>query len=192
MAPPKPAGPAHPPVPNRPPTGFVTSRAAELMQNSESNGPLNANPALAFNPRVESPIPKEQRTPGIDHTRSKKIMREEVNAPPPPPPPEHPVHPSQRPQQSQTSGFKPVGPPSRTNFVNPHQDANRRIGMPAMSPLANRSAYKPPSMAAAGGIKRPPLADVSNQNGGSEGPEAKKVRLSAEGAENAGGAVPST
>jgi hypothetical protein len=52
-----------------------------------------------------------------------------------------------------------------------------------MSPLANRNAYKPPGMV--GGIKRPPLADVSNQAGNSEAPpDPKKPKLDVPGAEN--------
>jgi hypothetical protein len=84
--------------------------------------------------------------------------------------------------------------------VNPQQDLNRRIGMPgapnyAMSPSANRGAYKPPTFAnGAVGVKRerPPLQDVSNQGGtaggnGSEGPDVKRQRVEATttGAENA-------
>lgn len=79
---------------------------------------------------------------------------------------------------------------SRPNFINPHTDANRRIGMPGavQSPLANRGAYKPPGPAA--GIKRgpeivarPPLADVSNKQADS-GDELNAKRIRVEGAEN--------
>jgi hypothetical protein len=56
----------------------------------------------------------------------------------------------------------------------------------AMSPSANRGAYKPPTFANGGaGVKRerPPLQDVSNQgvNGGAgavgEGPDVKRQRV---------------
>lgn len=80
----------------------------------------------------------------------------------------------------------PNGPPIRTNFVNPQADLNRRIGMPGggvPSPLANRSAYKPPGpmkrpIDAGGGAVRPPLADVSNVqlDGGGAG-DFKRARI---------------
>ncbi|KAH7094560.1 Alpha/Beta hydrolase protein [Paraphoma chrysanthemicola] len=183
------------PPSGRPPVGFVTSRAAELLQTAEGNLPINGLPT--FNPHVESPIPKEQRTPGFDRNRSAPVKRETVGAPPAPPPAAQPA-----------SSSRPSGPvPSRpTNFVNPQQDLNRRIGMPgapyAMSPSANRGAYKPPTFAnGAAGVKRerPPLQDVSNQgpngaSGAGEGPDVKRQRVEAAttgtGAENAGpGAV---
>lgn len=184
-----------PPPNNRPPVGFVTSRAAELLQASDTTS-LNHIPA--FNPHVESPIPKEQRTPGVDHARSVPIKREAVGAPPAPQPP---VQAATRPalQAATGSGFS-----RSTNFVNPQQDNNRRIGMPgtpnyAMSPSANRGAYKPPSFAN-GNVppnalkrERPVLQDVSNTGTGtvstgvvsSDGPDVKKQRTEAPGAENA-------
>jgi hypothetical protein len=176
----------------RPPVGFVTSRAAERLQNADSTTPINHLPT--FNPHVESPVPKEKRTPGFDHKRSAPVKREQVGAPPAPPPAAEPA----------TS--RPTGPGAGrpSNFVNPHQDMNRRIGMPgapnyAMSPSANRGAYKPPTFAnGAAGVKRerPPLQDVSNQganggvSGGGEGPDIKRQRVEATatttGSENAG------
>lgn len=166
---------AIPPPNHRPPVGFVTSRAAELVQNSDSATSFTHLPA--FNPHADSPVPKEQRTPGVDHTRSIPIKRQEVGALPPPAP--------------QLGGFnRPGGGAGRgnMNFVNPQQDMNRRIGMPGangMSPGLNRGAYKPP-------MKRPPLQDVSNQAGNlkQEGePEAKRQRVDAPGSENAGAGV---
>lgn len=71
----------------------------------------------------------------------------------------------------------------------------------AMSPSANRGAYKPPTFAnGAGGVKRerPPLQDVSNQGangavGGGEGPDVKRQRIEnaapTTGAENNGPAA---
>lgn len=172
----------------RPPVGFVTSRAAELLQNPDAPASLNHLPA--FNPHAESPIPKDQRTPGIDHARSVPIKRDTIGAPPAPQPPA---------QQGSRPGS--VGPPAAgfgrpTNFVNPHHDANRRIGMPgapnyAMSPSANRGAYKPPTFANGAqhnGIKRerPVLQDVSNTGVSGEGPDIKKQRVDAPGVENVG------
>jgi hypothetical protein len=183
----------NPQPPNgRPAVGFVTSRAAERLQNADSTTPINHLPT--FNPHVESPVPKEKRTPGFDHKRSAPVKREQVGAPPAPPPAAEPA------------SSRPTGPGRPTNFVNPHQDMNRRIGMPgapnyAMSPSANRGAYKPPTFAnGSAGTKRerPPLQDVSNQgtNGGTaggEGPDVKRQRVEATtttttttGAENIG------
>lgn len=74
----------------------------------------------------------------------------------------------------------------KANFVNPALDASRRIGMPGgmQSPLANRSAYKPPSMkrgpptdAIAAG--RPPLADIGNVQQPDGPGDAKKVKVEA-------------
>ncbi|KAL1612570.1 DNA repair protein rad52 [Paraconiothyrium brasiliense] len=167
---------ANPSLSHRQPVGFVTSRAAELLQNPEP--PTSFTNLPAFNPNVESPIPKEQRTPGIDHASSKPIKRDTVNAPAPPPPNLGPP----------AGGFNRPGLGTRgSNFVNPHQDANRRIGMPGagMSPGGvNRGQYKPP-------MKRPPLQDVSNQGAAGAGagePEAKRQRVEATGSENPDGA----
>jgi len=177
----------NPTPPNRPPVGFVTSRAAELLQSADVN---SFSKLPSFNPNAESPIPKEQRTPGVDHASSRPIKRDAVNAPP------APQLPPQRPGVSTSGSF------SRPNIVNPHLDANRRIGAPsyAMSPSANRGAYKPPTFANpnanvpnGAGIKREraALQDVSNVNTGAnaavEGPDAKKQRVETSapaGAEN--------
>ncbi|KAL5120173.1 DNA repair protein rad52 [Pleosporales sp. CAS-2024a] len=158
----------------RPPIGFVTSRAAELLQNTDATAPILNLPI--FDPNVESPVPKDKRTPGFDHKRSAPVKREQVGAPPAP---------------------LPAGPSRPGSFVNPQQDMSRRIGMPgggpnyAMSPSANRGAYKPPTFAnGAAGVKRerPALQDVSNQgtNGATiaagEGPDVKRPRVEATGA----------
>jgi recombination DNA repair RAD52 pathway protein len=184
------APPTNPQPPNgRPHVGFVTSRAAERLQNADANTAMS--PLPTFNPNVESPVPKEKRTPGFDHKRSAPVKREQVGAPPAPPPAAEPA--------SSRTGGPGAGRP--TNFVNPHQDMNRRIGMPgapnyAMSPSANRGAYKPPTFAAGMKRDRPPLQDVSNQGtaGGAtadgEGPDVKRQRVEATtamtGAENTG------
>ena len=179
---------ANPMPPNgRPPVGFVTSRAAELLQTADGTGPINNLPT--FDPNVESPVPKDKRTPGIDHRRSVAIKRQEVGAPPAPAPAAQPAN----------SRSAAPGPPRPMNFVNPQQDMNRRIGMPgassyAMSPSANRGAYKPPTFAngVAAGVKREraPLQDVSNQGvAGNEGPDVKRQRVEAPGTENVGNAA---
>ncbi|OCK83641.1 hypothetical protein K432DRAFT_390238 [Lepidopterella palustris CBS 459.81] len=161
--------PSGPPTTHEPPIGFVTSRAAELIQKSEhSNAPLPPN-VPAFNPHAESP--SLRRTSGIDHMKSAPVSRQAIVG-----------GLNQNPLSAVAF--------SRPNFINPHTDANRRIGMPGavQSPLANRGAYKPPGPAA--GIKRgpeivarPPLADVSNKQADS-GDELNAKRIRVEGAEN--------
>lgn len=168
----------NPPTNHRPPLGFVSFRAAEL-QADQTAASLSNLPA--FNPNAESPIPKAQRTPGIDHAASRPIKRQDVNAPAPPPLPPNLGPPA-------TGGAGGFGRPGQgsgrgtSNFVNPQQDANRRIGMPGVSAGAgmgvspmNRGQYKPP-------MKRPPLTDVSNNQGAGGGntsgePEAKRQRV---------------
>lgn len=182
------APPNNAPNPNaRPPVGFVTSRAAEQIQNAES---VTSIDSLAFNPHAESPVPKEKRTPGIDHTRSVPVKRKDDGGAPVP----QPQGPA-RPTNGGSAGFNRPG-----NFVNPNQDTNRRIGMPgggpnyAMSPSANRGAYKPPTFAngAAPNVlkrERVALQDVSNAstNGvAPEGGDVKRQRVEVPGAENAG------
>jgi recombination DNA repair RAD52 pathway protein len=155
---------------NRPPVGFVTSRAAELLQNSDTTTPPNNIPA--FNPHVESPLPKEQRTPGLDHTRSVPVKRQENGAGAAPPA-------QGAPRAAPLTGGTGFG---RTNFTNQHQETNRKIGMPgasfAMSPSANRGAYKPPTFANGTG---PPNA---NGNTTGEGHEVKRQRIEVSDAEN--------
>lgn len=182
------SSPAYTASHNSHPVGFVTSRAAEDLQKSGTS--LSGLPA--FNPNVESPIPAEKRTPGVNHSRSVPIKREAVNAPPAPLPPPQTIA---RPATSVGGGSF-----NRQNIVNPHLDANRRIGMPAnpnyaMSPSTNRSAYKPPSFAHGGGPnnvlkrERPALQDVSNVNVNTamnEEPDAKKQKVEPPGAENTG------
>ncbi|KAF1835123.1 hypothetical protein BDW02DRAFT_496705 [Decorospora gaudefroyi] len=176
-----------PPHNHRPPVGFVTSRAAELLQATEAPTSLTHLPS--FNPNAESPIPVEKRTPGVDHARSIPIKRDAIPAPPP----------GQR---------AAPGSMNRASVVNPHLDMNRRIGMPgaggaggagaggyAMSPSANRGAYKPPTFAAGVKRERGVLTDVSNmgnadnEGANAEGPDAKKAKVEggdALGVENTG------
>ncbi|KAJ4351022.1 DNA repair protein rad52 [Ascochyta clinopodiicola] len=181
------APPANAHNPNvRPPVGFVTSRAAEQIQNAESGAALNF---LAFNPHAESPVPKEKRTPGLDHTRSVPVKRKDDGSAPMPQP-----QGVARPANGSGAGFN-----RPSTFVNPQQDATRRIGMPgapnyAMSPSANRGAYKPPTFAngaAPNVLKRDRVAlqDVSNAsaNGATaEEGDAKRQKVEVPGVENAG------
>lgn len=164
------------------PVGFITGRAAEIMQKSEV--PSGAIPHKnAFNPHAQSP--SIRRTSGIDHNTSQKVTHIDVV--------------KAKVQQQQQQQHVPGVPPNNTgpNFVNPRADPARRIGMPpaaGQSPLANRGQYKPPGPAVgvvtAGvkrgpdGIARQPLADVSNGQsvqiatyGASDGLESKKVKV---------------
>lgn len=176
------------PSPNVPPqVGFASARAAEQIQSANSAIPLDS---LAFNPHAESPVPKEKRTPGLDHTRSVPVKRsDDGNSPAPQP------QGSSRPANGGAAGFN-----RPSNFVNPNQDATRRIGMPgggvnyATSPSANRGAYKPLSIKnpAVNALKRErgALQDVTNAGpnasgaAGEEG-DAKRQRVEVPGAENA-------
>lgn len=164
--------------PHDPPPGFITSRAAEMINKQE---PLPAN--VRFNPKAESPsIP---RTIGVNHATSAPVMRDAIKTGAAGPPP--------------AGGI--AGPAARMNppnFVNPSDNLGRRIGMPGAGLVSphnpNRSAYKPPSMAGGkrlyseiagpgGPAARPPLADVSNVTGLVNpsavhgGEDVKKARL---------------
>jgi DNA repair and recombination protein RAD52 len=148
------------------PTGFVNSRAAELL-NTENRGPQSPD-VPAFNPHVSGNIP---RTKGIDHSKSTPISRQVV---------------------TKVANEGNAAPAPRMNFVNPQADTNRKIGMPMSvvpSPLANRSAYKPPRPAGTKrgleGLPRAPLTDVSNvQPGAAVDADAKRPRLDNGAAEN--------
>lgn len=153
-------------IPPNMPSGFVSGNAATaLVQPSEAGAPAPIRP---FDPHHESP--SIRRTQGVDARKSAPIKRSEVNAPNIMPRP-------------MVSGAATAG---KANFVNPALDASRRIGMPGgmQSPLANRSAYKPPSMKrgpptdtiAAG---RPPLADIGNVQQPDGPGDAKKVKVEA-------------
>ena len=160
------------------PVGFMTGRAAVILQKSEvSTGAIPRN--SAFNPHAQSP--SIRRTSGIDHNTSQKVTHIDVI--------------KAKVQQQQ---YPPGVPPNNaaSNFVNPQADPARRIGMPpaaGQSPLANRGQYKPPGPAVGAvvglkrgpdGIARQPLADVSNGQtvqpvvyGASDGLESKKVKV---------------
>ncbi|KAL2355700.1 hypothetical protein BJ546DRAFT_641870 [Cryomyces antarcticus] len=178
---------------HEPPVGFITSRAAELLKNPSDPLP---NGVPAFNPHAESP--SIRRTHGVNPGKSAPVSRTALSAP----------QPLAAPLTGNVDGAATTNiinnnsgnangtaPPPRTNFVNPAADAGRRIGMPGAgvpSPLANRSAYKPPSVkrpAPADAAARPPLADVSNvvsdgaaDSAGGRGGDAKRAKLS--GAQN--------
>lgn len=170
-----------PPVqgaPAVPSVGFFSAKAASLLADGES-APNNARELPQFNPHAESP--SIRKTPGIDHNKSIPLTREGRHVP-------KPSH-STNGGPGAAGGFASIGGGmGRGSVVNPHLDATRRIGAPGGggSPLANRSAYKPPTMAAkrslstaAGGDGRPPLGDVSANGivGGGDGGDLKRQRV---------------
>ena len=167
-------------------TGFVTSRAAAASSTDE---PLSDRQLISlprFNPNLESPSIK--RTPGVDHSKSARVERAAVGAPPGP-----------RTIAEQTNGQAPRGPAppasitapapapitkaqaQTPNFVNPAADPGRKIGMPVQR---NGSPYRPPTGV---GVKRPlpsdahgarpPLADVSNAAAGAKGVQQAAVNI---------------
>ena len=113
-----------------PPIGFFAARAAESLQNAATLPPN----APVFNPHLESP--SIRKTAGIDHTKTKPVIRDAIGAPP--------------------TVSNLAGPP-RINVAKPSVEQARRIGMPgvAASPLQNRNSYKPPQM------KRPAEPNVN-------------------------------
>lgn len=150
------------------PVGFFSARAVnkEIPESSLAGDGLVPKAQQLFNPKAESP--SIRRTPGIDRNSSKPILRSTLQpqgsqAGPPP--------------GSGLGSRPPVGlQAGRGNVVNPHMDQTRRIGAPSagVSPLANRSQYRPPTMkrplpgdGPARG--RPALAEVSTNGGVAEG-----------------------
>jgi len=132
--------------------------------------PLPAN-LPAFDPNLESP--SIRKTPGVDPRRSAPVTRDHLKAAPP--------------GSSQVLAPPGVAPGGvRPNIINPQLDATRRIGVPGAggtSPMANRAAYKPPSMKRPVdvGSGRTPLVDlptngavISGDGGG--GGDAKRQR----------------
>lgn len=171
-------------------TGFVTSRNIASADEPLSDRQLLNLPR--FNPAAESPSIK--RTPGIDHSKSGRVERATIGAPPGPRALADQSNGQVQPQRllAQHSVSTPAPPqaskPQATspNFVNPAADPGRKIGMPAQR---NGSPYRPPTGA---GVKRPlpndagggrpPLADVSNtataksaQGPGDGGVKSEKV-----------------
>jgi DNA repair and recombination protein RAD52 len=154
-------------VPAHVPSGFVSGAAAAVLAQPPPGGAIP--PIKLFDPHHESP--SIRRTQGVDPRKSAPIKRAEVGAPTVPIP---------DPKVLINGG----APANRSNFVNPAMDAGRRIGMPGgmqQSPLANRSAYKPPAMKrplpAETAASRPPLADMSNvqQTDGASDPKKPKL-----------------
>ncbi|KAK0284174.1 DNA repair protein rad52 [Friedmanniomyces endolithicus] len=158
------------------PEGFVTGRAPLLQQTSDARLP---DTALAFNPHADSP--SIRRTHGINPGKSAPVTRTAIVS--------NAVPSAVQPAMASGSGLNGVITPVRTNFVNPAADMNRRIGapMPAGGGMSNRNAYRPPT---AVGVKRPPLADVSNvhlnQMDGASDVKKQKTESPADGPAAAG------
>jgi DNA repair and recombination protein RAD52 len=170
------------PIPHDVPVGFITARGAEIVQ--ATNVPLPQGVPI-FNPHADSP--SIRKTTGVNHNRSGPITRQTVGVAQPVGLPAGSITANCSANAGNSASLATGGvvTPSRvgntpSNFINPQADVNRRIGMPPgvamQSPVANRSAYKPPGPAQ--GVKRAlaqendggagvkaPLADVSNLQG---------------------------
>ena len=150
------------------PVGFFSARAVnkEIPESSLAGEGLVPKAQQMFNPKAESP--SIRRTPGIDRNSSKPILKSTLQAQ---------GSQSGLPPGSGLGSRPPVGSQAgRGNVVNPHMDQTRRIGAPnaGVSPLANRSQYKPPTMKRplpGGGPAqgRPALAEMSTNGDVAEG-----------------------
>lgn len=153
------------------PVGFVSGKAATAISGGDTSA------IKLFDPHAESP--SIRRTQGVDQRKSVPVKRSEIGAPP------GPV------RVPATGAPGSVG--ARPNFVNPGADPNRRIGAPGAmpSPMANRHAYKPPSILKRtaptdDNIGRPALTDVSNMQQSGDGGEVKKQKLEPAGPQQNG------
>lgn len=166
----------NPPVPQEPPPGvpegFVTGRAAEMLERPPESRPPNA--AIAFNPHFESP--GIRRTHGVNPGKSAPVTSACVGRP------LQIAHPgtigdgdtspaAHGAPQHNPNGLNGPAVHVRNNFVNPSADQHRRIGMPPAGGQQNRGAYKPPTA-----VKRPALADVSNMQQMDGAPDAKRAK----------------
>ena len=123
--PPAPQTPERP-TPAAPAAGFYSARAASLLQSQ----PLAADSAPApvqFNPHADSP--SIRKTSGVDHTKSKPVVRESIGLP--------------------SAGMRSVVPAGMA-VIGDALGGARRVGMPPSPAPMNRGSYKPPAM-----IKRP-------------------------------------
>ncbi|KAJ9642334.1 DNA repair protein rad52 [Coniosporium tulheliwenetii] len=163
---------------NAPPIGFITGRAAELLQKTEANGPVPIPPNVpAFNPHAESP--SLRRTSGINHKTSAPVPRDIaklgaavlINA-------------TIQQDGGQPKPLAPFQTPARRLVVAlamADRDAGRRRAESASESdivqAAGACGRKRPPEVMAGA--RPPLADVSNlpADGGGGGVEAKRARV---------------
>ncbi|KAK5688730.1 DNA repair protein rad52 [Elasticomyces elasticus] len=154
LPPPPPAAPnQHPdlPLPRDPPPGapegFITARSTAGLQGMAKIAALE-NP-VPFNPLAESP--SIRRTHGVNPGKSAAVMRTAITVPP-----------------ANGGGNGGIVTPGRQvrNFVEPAADTNRRIGAPGGMGMGGglggrgSGAFRAPTSVV--GVKRPPLADVSN------------------------------
>ncbi|KAI9727116.1 MAG: DNA repair protein rad52 [Chrysothrix sp. TS-e1954] len=154
-----------------PSVGFITSRNAALLTAPEPPGAGVVATLPRFDPASDSP--SIRKTSGINHAVSRPLLRQAQQ-----------IGAQGDTSVRHTETGSDTSRPAPINYVNPSADVSRRIGMPsgAASPHSNRSAYKPPGPA---GVKRPPLAEVTNTIGQAcdsteplvKHEECKKVRL---------------
>lgn len=136
------------PSERNPPVSFYSARAAPDPQSGTIAG--GQHHEQLFNPHSESPSLAKRWSSKIDHTKSGAIKREQATT-------DGGSH-----VTGQATVVEPVGGMSRpqlpADFISPHLDPNRMVGMPrgVVTPGRNASSFKPPGM-----LKRP-LAEVSN------------------------------
>ncbi|KAK4896940.1 DNA repair protein rad52 [Elasticomyces elasticus] len=153
LPPPPPAPPnQHPdlPLPREPPPGapdgFITARSTAGLQGMAKIAALE-NP-VPFNPHADSP--SIRRTHGVNPGKSAAVMRTAISAGP---------GPITVPPANNNGGIVTPGRQVR-NFVEPAADLGRRIGAPGGMGGRGSGAFRAPTSVV--GVKRPPLADVSN------------------------------
>lgn len=155
------------PPPNLGSTGFFSARAATALVGDDDGPPLAPPESLpAFNPLAESP--SIRKTPGVDHTKTRPTTRDLKHIPG---------------TTDATDGE--MAPSMRSNIINPQLSTARRIGAPGSpSPLANKGAYKPPTMkrpSDAVTSLRPPLHNMTTngiQSAADDGGEMKRQKMS--------------
>ena len=130
------------------PVSFVSARAVPDLQNGVSVDAVAQD--HLFNPHSESPSLAKSWSSRIDHSRSGAIKRDQTLR-------------AEAMQDDKQAGaneglraFSRPQPPS--DFISPHLDPARMVGMPRGAPTPGRGAgsFKPPGM-----LKRP-LGEVSN------------------------------
>lgn len=107
----------------------ATVEISTIYENEPPTGFFTARAAESIQNAIGTPLkapafnphldsPSIRKTAGVDHTKTKPVEKEAVRLPP------------------------------RPNFVNPHTDKARRVGLPVGvgSPLQNRNSYRAPQM----------------------------------------------
>ncbi|KAK5740428.1 DNA repair protein rad52 [Elasticomyces elasticus] len=141
------------PLPRDPPPGapdgFITARSTAGLEGMAKIAALE-NP-VPFNPHADSP--SIRRTHGVNPGKSAAVMRTAISAAQGGPITVPPAN---------GGGNGGIVTPGRQvrNFVEPAADTNRRIGAPGGMGGRGSGAFRAPTSVV--GVKRPPLADVSN------------------------------